>query len=42
MFVNIKQELLDLNENLYHVYVESHKGIGGGIVFFLNMTEGFH
>jgi len=23
-------KLLELNENLYHVYVESHKGIGGG------------
>ena len=23
-------KLLELNENLYHVYIESHKGIGGG------------
>ena len=23
-------KLLELNENLYHIYVESHKGIGGG------------
>lgn len=23
-------KLLELNENLYHVYVESHKGVGGG------------
>ena len=23
-------KLLELNENLYHVYIESHKGVGGG------------
>ena len=23
-------KLLELNENLYHIYIESHKGIGGG------------
>ena len=23
-------KLLELNENLYHLYIESHKGIGGG------------
>ena len=27
---NYKTKLLELNENLYHIYVESHKGIGGG------------
>ena len=23
-------KLLELNENLYHIYIESHKGVGGG------------
>jgi hypothetical protein len=27
---NYQTKLLELNENLYHVYIESHKGIGGG------------
>ena len=27
---NYQTKLLELNENLYHIYVESHKGIGGG------------
>jgi len=27
---NYEVKLLELNENLYHIYIESHKGIGGG------------
>src|SRR6056300_1516894 len=27
---NYETKLLELNENLYHLYIESHKGIGGG------------
>ena len=27
---NYQTKLLELNENLYHIYIESHKGIGGG------------
>tara|TARA_R100001591_G_scaffold65269_3_gene74873 strand:- start:764 stop:1159 length:396 start_codon:yes stop_codon:yes gene_type:complete len=33
-------KLLELNENLYHIYVESHKGIGGGRdITFLRQHE---
>lgn len=27
---NYQTKLLELNENLYHIYIESHKGTGGG------------
>ena len=31
IYVNkYETKLLELNENLYHVYIESHKGVGGG------------
>ena len=27
---NYQTKLLELNDDLYHIYIESHKGIGGG------------
>ena len=40
---NNMADLMELNEDLYHVYIDSHVETGGGreTVFYVNMKEVF-